>query len=89
MADQENEQRLRLEQAALASKQQDHPNSAPNQEVLRRNKLNQKKQQVCGPILFTVWVILDSVTPMCFLACLSILNKIEQGRAYIYIIHRS
>lgn len=47
MADQENEQRLRLEQAALASRQIEDQNAAPNQEVLRRNKLNQKKQQVC------------------------------------------
>lgn len=45
MADQENEQRLRLEQAALASKQIEDQNAAPNQEVIRRNKLNQKKQQ--------------------------------------------
>ncbi|XP_034249251.1 formin-like protein [Thrips palmi] len=45
MADQENEQRLRLEQAALASKQIEDQSAAPNQEVLRRNKLNQKKQQ--------------------------------------------
>lgn len=54
MADQENEQRLRLEQAALASKQQEDQNMVPtNQEVLRRNKLNQKKQQVCDVFILS------------------------------------
>jgi len=46
VADQENEQRIRLEQAALANKQQEDQQSANNPEVIRRNKLNQKKQQV-------------------------------------------
>ncbi|KAK7791545.1 hypothetical protein R5R35_008345 [Gryllus longicercus] len=39
MADQENEQRQRLEQAALEAL------NKPNEEVAKRNKLNQKKQQ--------------------------------------------
>jgi hypothetical protein len=44
LADQENEQRRRLEQAALEAL------NKPNEEVMKRNKLNQKKQQVskCG-----------------------------------------
>jgi hypothetical protein len=44
LADQENEQRRRLEQAALDAL------NKPNEEVIKRNKLNQKKQQVsdCG-----------------------------------------
>jgi len=40
VADQENEQRRRLEQAALEAL------NKPNEEVIKRNKLNQKKQQV-------------------------------------------
>jgi len=40
LADQENEQRRRLEQAALEAL------NKPNEEVIKRNKLNQKKQQV-------------------------------------------
>lgn len=40
LADQENEQRRRLEQAALEAL------NKPNEEVMKRNKLNQKKQQV-------------------------------------------
>jgi hypothetical protein len=40
LADQENEQRRRLEQAALQAL------NKPNEEVIKRNKLNQKKQQV-------------------------------------------
>jgi len=40
IADQENEQRRRLEQAALEAL------NKPNEEVIKRNKLNQKKQQV-------------------------------------------
>lgn len=39
LADQENEQRRRLEQAALQAL------NKPNEEVIKRNKLNQKKQQ--------------------------------------------
>ncbi|GFG38927.1 hypothetical protein Cfor_11083, partial [Coptotermes formosanus] len=39
LADQENEQRRRLEQAALEAL------NKPNEEVIKRNKLNQKKQQ--------------------------------------------
>jgi len=40
LADQENEQRRRLEQAALEAL------NKPDEEVIKRNKLNQKKQQV-------------------------------------------
>jgi len=40
IADQENEQRRRLEQAALEAL------NKPDEEVIKRNKLNQKKQQV-------------------------------------------
>jgi hypothetical protein len=40
LADQENEQRRRLELAALEAL------NKPNEEVMKRNKLNQKKQQV-------------------------------------------
>jgi hypothetical protein len=40
LADQENEQRRRLEQAALKAL------NKPDEEVIKRNKLNQKKQQV-------------------------------------------
>ena len=40
LADQENEQRRRLEQAALEAL------NKPNEDVIKRNKLNQKKQQV-------------------------------------------
>jgi hypothetical protein len=40
LADQENEQRRRLEQAALQAL------NKPDEEVIKRNKLNQKKQQV-------------------------------------------
>lgn len=45
VADQENEQRRRLEQAALEAL------SKPTEEVTKRNKLNQKKQQVSNTFI--------------------------------------
>lgn len=45
MTDQENEQRRRLEQAALAAI------NKTNEEVIKLNKINQKKQQVMKPQL--------------------------------------
>lgn len=41
-ADQENEQRRRLEIAA-----QNAQNNKSNEDVTKKNKINQKKQQVC------------------------------------------
>lgn len=41
VADQENEQRRRLELAAM------NANNKTNEDVLKKNKVNQKKQQVC------------------------------------------
>lgn len=41
LADQENEQRRRLELAAM------NANNKTNDDVIKKNKLNQKKQQVC------------------------------------------
>lgn len=43
-ADQENEQRRRLEAAAAEALN-------TSEEIIKRNKLNQKKQQVCGMLL--------------------------------------
>lgn len=41
MADQENEQRIRLEMAAAVE-----ATKLPSEEVIKKNKINQKKQQV-------------------------------------------
>lgn len=55
-ADQENEQRRRLEAAAAEALN-------TSEEVIKRNKLNQKKQQVCRVSLMFYFCIFTVLTP--------------------------
>jgi len=55
-ADQENEQRRRLEAAAAEALN-------TSEEVIKRNKLNQKKQQVCHISLMFYFCIFTVLTP--------------------------
>lgn len=55
-ADQENEQRRRLEAAAAEALN-------TSEEIIKRNKLNQKKQQVCGMSLMLYrYVFIQALT---------------------------
>lgn len=55
-ADQENEQRRRLEAAAAEALN-------TSEEIIKRNKLNQKKQQVCGmSLMLYCYVFIQALT---------------------------